>query len=82
MTISAWMIGLFILLTLLWVSVELSLRQEEDRVRSYARHQAILLANSYATQLTFLTEQMNQILLGIYARWQDTPDLLVTRVKC
>ncbi|CAM8619597.1 RNase II stability modulator [Oxalobacteraceae bacterium] len=76
MTISVWMIGLFILLTLLWVSVELSLRQEEDRVRSYARHQAILLANSYATQLTFLTEQMNQILLGIHARWQDTPDLL------
>lgn len=76
MTISAWVMGLFILLTLLWVTTELSLRQEEERVRSYTLHQAISLANSYATQLTFLTEQMNQILLGIHSRWQDTPDFL------
>ena len=76
MTISAWMTGLFILLTLLWVTTELSLRQEEERVRSYTMHQAISLTNSYATQLTFLTEQMNQILLGIQARWQDAPNLL------
>jgi diguanylate cyclase (GGDEF)-like protein len=76
MTISAWMAGLFILLTLLWVTTELSLRQEEERVRSYTMHQAISLTNSYATQLTFLTEQMNQILLGIHAKWQDTPDFL------
>ena len=76
MTIFAWMVGLLILLTLLWVTTELSLRQEEERVRSYTMHQAISLTNSYATQLTFLTEQMNQILLGIQARWQDTPNFL------
>jgi hypothetical protein len=76
MTIVAWMFGLFILLTLLWVTTELSLRQEEERVRSYTMDEAISLTNSYATQLTFLAEQMNQILLGIHARWQDTPDLL------
>ena len=76
MTIFAWMVGLLVLLTLLWVTTELSLRQEEERVRSYTMHQAISLTNSYATQLTFLTEQMNQILLGIQARWQDTPNFL------
>ena len=76
MTIFAWMVGLLILLNLLWITTELSLRQEEERVRSYTMHQAISLTNAYATQLTFLTEQMNQILLGIHARWQDTPQLL------
>ncbi len=76
MTIVAWMTGLFLLLTLLWATTELSLRQEEDRVRSYTMHHALSLTNSYATQLTFLAEQMNQILLGIHARWQDTPALL------
>ena len=76
MTIFGWMVGLFVLLTLLWVTTELSLLQEEERVRSYTMHQAISLTNSYATQLTFLAEQMNQILLGIHARWQDTPNLL------
>ena len=76
MTIFAWMVGLLILLNLLWVTTVLSLRQEEARVRSYTMHQAISLTNAYATQLTFLTEQMNQILLGIHARWQDTPQVL------
>lgn len=76
MTIYAWMIGLLVLLVLLWVTTELSLQQEEDRVRSYTINQATSLTNSYATQLTFLAEQMNQILLGIHARWQDTPHFL------
>ena len=76
MTMFAWMVSLFVLLTLLWVTTELSLQQEEYRVRSYAVRQAISLSNAYATQLTFLAEQMNHILLGIQARWQDTPALL------
>ena len=76
MTLSAWMAGLFILVTLLWVTTELSLRQEEERVRSHTMRQAISLTNSYTIQLNFLTEQMNQILLGIQARWQDAPDLM------
>lgn len=76
MTIYAWMASLLVLLSLLWVTTELSLRQEEERVRSYTMNQAISLTNSYATQLTFLIEQMNQILLRIHARWQDMPDLL------
>ncbi len=76
MTITAWMMSLFVLLVLLWVTTELSLQQEEDRVRSHTAHQATSLTNSYATQLTFLAEQMNQILLGIQARWQDAPHFL------
>ena len=76
MTIYAWMASLLVLLSLLWVTTELSLRQEEERVRSYTMNQAISLTNSYARQLTFLIEQMNQILLRIHARWQDMPDLL------
>ena len=76
MTFFAWMIGLLFLLTLLWATTELSLRQEEERVRSFTKNQATSLTNSYATQLNFLTEQMNRILLGIHARWQDTPEFL------
>ena len=76
MTMFAWIASLIILLALLWTTTELSLRQEEERVRSYTTHQVTSLANSYATQLKFLTEQMNQILLGITAKWQDTPNLL------
>jgi len=76
MTMFAWMVSLFLLLTLLWVTTELSLQHEEQRVRSFTVRQAISLSNAYATQLTFPAEQMNQILLGIQARWQDTPALL------
>lgn len=72
----AWIASLMILLVLLWTTTELSLRQEEERVRSYTTHQVTSLANSYGTQLKFLTEQMNQILLGITAKWEDAPDLL------
>ncbi len=72
----AWIASLMILLVLLWTTTELSLRQEEERVRSYTMHQVTSLAISYGTQLKFLTEQMNQILLGITAKWEDAPDLL------
>ena len=72
--VAAWTIGLLVFLSLLWVTTELSLRQEEQRVRTYAMHQTASLSHSYAMQLRFITEQMNQILLRIVTRWQDSPD--------
>ena len=76
MVMTAWITGLLVLLVLLWFTTELSLRQEEERVRSHTAHQAIALSNSYATQLRLLAEQMNQILLGIDAKWSDAPGAL------
>lgn len=76
LTFFAWPVGLLVLLAGLWTTTELSLRQEEQRVRAYTMHQAMSLANSYANQLTFLADQMNQIILGIAAKWQDAPELL------
>ena len=73
LAITAWIVGLLVLLALLWTTTELSLRQEQRRVRSHTMHQAISLSNSYATQLRFLTEQMNRILLGLAVKWQDAP---------
>ena len=73
MAITAWIIGLLVLVALLWLTTEHSLRQEERRVRSHTIHQAIALSNSYATQLSLLAEQMNQILLRTAVRWSETP---------
>ncbi len=73
MVVTAWIVGLLVLLVLLWFTTELSLRQEEQRVRSHTMHQTLSLSDSYATQLRFLAEQMNQILLGIEDKWNDTP---------
>ncbi len=70
---TAWIVGLLVLVVLLWLTTELSLRQEEQRLRSHTMHQASSLSNSYATQLRLLAEQMNQILRGIEVKWSDTP---------
>ena len=74
MAITAWTMGLLVFLSLLWVTTEWSLRQEEQRVRFYTMHQAVSLSHAYATQLKFITDQMNQILLRVVNKWQDTPD--------
>lgn len=73
MAMTAWIVGLLVLVVLLWLTTELSLRQEEQRLRSHTMHQASSLSNSYATQLRLLAEQMNQILRGIEVKWSDTP---------
>ncbi len=73
MAMTAWIVGLLVLVILLWLTTELSLRQEEQRLRSHTMHQASSLSNSYATQLRLLAEQMNQILRGIEVKWSDTP---------
>lgn len=73
MVIAAWTMGLLVFLSLLWVTTELFLRQEEQRVRLFTIHQTVSLSRSYATQLRFVTDQMNQILLRVVNRWQDAP---------
>ncbi len=65
--------GLLALLTLLWLGTEHALDQEEANARNAASLRAHSLANSYATQLQHLAEQMDQITLRIAYQWQDAP---------
>jgi len=70
----AWIIGLLLLVTLLWVITELEIRRDERDQRAIAMAQAEALASSYAIQLANFVEQLDQLSLAVGFGWTDAPD--------
>jgi hypothetical protein len=70
----AWIIGLLLLVTLLWVITELEIRRDERDQRAIAMVQAEALASSYAIQLANFVEQLDQLSLAVGFGWADAPD--------
>ena len=69
----AWIIGLLLLVTLLWVVTELEIRRDERDQRAMAMEQAEALASSYAIQLSNFVEQLDQLSLAVGFGWTDAP---------
>ncbi|NCV87485.1 MAG: hypothetical protein EBW14_16850, partial [Oxalobacteraceae bacterium] len=70
----AWIIGLLLLVTLLWVVTELEIRRDERDQRATAMAQAESLASSYAIQLANFVEQLDQLSLAVGFGWVDAPN--------
>ena len=70
----AWIVGLLLLVTLLWVVTELEIRRDERDQRATAMAQAEALASSYAIQLANFVEQLDQLSLAVGFGWADAPN--------
>jgi len=71
--LGAWIIGVILLITVLWVATESEIAADEREQRAAALQLAESLAGSYALQLANYIEQLDQLSLNIAFNWVDVP---------
>ena len=70
----AWVAGVSLLIGLMWVAAENEISRDGIEERGIAMRQAESFANSYATQLDNVAEQIDRLTLSIAYDWADAPE--------
>ena len=63
-----------VMMTVLIVGTDERLQRDERSAREHAAQQAHILTSSYATQLIYLVEQIDQVIRSMAFAWADHPD--------
>ena len=72
--LSVWISGLLLLVLLLWIVTENEIARHEQEERNGAMIQAESLANTYASQLEHVAEQIDRLALSVAYAWSDAPE--------
>lgn len=72
----AWLLGVCLLITLLWVATENAITHDDIDQREAAMRRAESHANSYAAQLDHVAEQIDRLTLSLSYQWADAPELV------